>query len=141
MSVHGHLPPVSSDERLARFVTVEKWLRADKTVRQDAFIPPKDLNLSVTRHLRLSQEQLWQIGQAVVDGLSAKHHATLFGRADLTVAAVTKTALRVDPAPILANPQHTHITGWPLDKPAQKNIAQQLAAAASFTPNPAASQR
>jgi hypothetical protein len=132
MSGHGHLPPVSPDERLARFITVEKWIRADHTVRQDAFIPPKDLNLSVTRHLHMSQEQLWQIGQAVADAISEKRHAKLFGRADLTAVACTGINLRVEPFPIPGNPQHTHVTGWPLDKPAQKSIAQQLAAAASF---------
>ncbi len=134
MSTPGQLPPVSADELLARFVTVGSWVRADKTVRQDAFIPPKDLNLSVTRHLHLSPEQLWKTGQAVAN---ARLHTTLFGCADLAVFAVTKTALRVEPAPIAGNPQHAHITGWPLDKPAQKNIAQELAAAATFVPAPA----
>ena len=134
MSTTGQLPPVSTDEPLARFVTVGSWVRADKTVRQDAFIPPKDLNLSVTRHIRLSQEQLWIIGQAVAN---ARRHTTLFGSADLLVFAVTKSGLRVEPAPIPGNPQHAHITGWPLDKPAQKNIAQELAAASTFVPLPA----
>lgn len=132
MTGNGHLPPVSPDERLARFVTVEKWIRADNTVRQDAFIPPKDLNFSVTRHLQLSEDRLWEIGKAVADTISEKHHAKLFGRADLTVAAVAKTALQTESAPVPGNPHHAHITGWPQDKPAQKNIAQQLAAAAVF---------
>jgi hypothetical protein len=141
MSEHGNLPPVSAEEWLARFITVKKWLRSDNTIRQDAFIPPRDLNFSVTRHLNLSQDELWQVGQRIVDALSKKHHASLFGRADLTVATVTRNAVQVVPAPIPTNPQHAHIIGWPLDKPAQKSIAQQLAAAASFTPKPTTRQR
>ena len=132
MNGDDHLPPVSADEWLARFVTVRNWIRADNTIRPDAFIPPKDLNHSVTRHLRLSQEQLWKIGQDVVDIISEKQNAKLIGRADLTVATVAAAALRTEAAPIPGNPHHAHITGWPLDKPAQKNIAQQLAAAALF---------
>lgn len=132
MSGDGSLPPTSANEWLARFVTVKGWIRADNTVRQDAFIPPRDLNLSVTRHLKLTQDQLWEIGQDVVDAISEKHHASLFGRADLTVAAVAKAALRTESAPIPTNPQHTHITGWPQDKPTQKSVAQQLAAEAEF---------
>jgi hypothetical protein len=132
MSGDGLLPPISVNERLARFVTVERWIRADNTVRQDAFIPPRDLNLSVTRHLNLSPAELWRIGQDVVDAMSEKHHAGLFGRADLTVATVARAGLRTEPAPIRTNPQHAHIAGWPPEKPARKNIAQQLAAAAEF---------
>jgi hypothetical protein len=141
MSGNGNLPPISANEWLARFVTVEKWLRSDDTIRQDAFIPPRDLNLSVTRHLNLSQNQLWEVGQHVAEAISEKHRANLFGRADLTVAAVARTAVRVESAPIPANPQHAHIAGWPLDKPAQKSIAQQLAAAANFIPKPTSSQQ
>jgi hypothetical protein len=134
MSVPEGTAPVSADETLARFVTIDRWIRADQTIRQDAFIPPKkDLNLSVTRHLHLSQTQLWRIGQTVAD---ARGPGRLFGRADLTVLVAEKASLRVEPAPLPANPQHAHINGWPLDKPAQKNVAQQLAAASRFVSRP-----
>ncbi|HEV2211221.1 MAG TPA: hypothetical protein VG167_20860 [Verrucomicrobiae bacterium] len=134
MNGQGQLPPISLNELLARFVTVAQWVRSDKTLRQDAFIPPKDLNLSVTRHGQLSEAQIWQIGQTVAYTISEKRSAKLFGRADVTVADVAKALLRTEPAPLLNNPQHAHITGWPLDKPAQKSIAQQLAAMAVFVP-------
>jgi len=132
MIAFGPLPQVAADELLARFVAVEKWIRADNTIRQDAFIPPRDLNLSVTRHRLLSEEQLWEIGQTVANAVSQKQPARLFGRADVSVAAVAKTALRAEAVPVAANPNHAHIIGWPQDKPKQKFIAQQLAAAATF---------
>ena len=131
------MPPISDDEKLARFVTVEAWVRADKTLRQDAFIPPKDLNLSVTRHLTLSEGQLWKIGRDVADAISEKRSAALYGRADLTAGKVHLLRLRTMAAPLPQNPGHAHITGWPPEKPAQKSVAQQLAAAAGrYIPAP-----
>lgn len=135
MSETAQLPPVSADEWLARFITIDKWVRADKSIRPDAFIPPKDLNLSVIRHLNLSEENLWRLGQSVADAISEKRRGGLHGRADITADDVSRQTLKVEAAPFAENPNHAHITGWP-DKPAQKNIAQRLAAAAKFVAKP-----
>ncbi len=140
MSNAEKLPPITANELLARFITEKKWVRADHTVRQDAFIPPRDLNLSVTRHLKLSEEKLWNLGQKVVVAIAEKRSAALCGRADLTVREVSLRNLKTEPAALPKNPNHAHITGWPLDKAAQKNIAQQLAAAAKFMPKPGAQE-
>ena len=121
--------PVAPVELLARFITVDRWVRADQTIRQDAFIPPKDLNLSVTRHLNLSQNELWAIGQAVVNAVAKQPGAVLHGRADILASQAIQQNLRVEAASLPGNLNHAHITGWP-DKAAQKSIAQQLAAAA-----------
>ena len=129
MSDGATSPPITPEEWLARFVTVEKWIRADQTIRQDAFIPPKDLNLSVTRHLNLSQNELWAIGQAVANAVAKHPGAILHGRADIRVHHATEQNLRVEAAPLPDNANHAHVTGWP-DKAAQKSIAQQLAKAA-----------
>jgi len=49
------LPPaVSDDELRARFITTGIWVRQDKSIRPDAFAPPNDLNLSVTRRRALA---------------------------------------------------------------------------------------
>jgi hypothetical protein len=129
MTENAQTVPVLPDENLARFVTTSSWLRADRTVKPDAFIPPKDLQFSVTRHLDLSEEQLWQIGRAVVSVVAEKRTASLHGRADLHARTVSSFSLIVEPA--------AHITGWPLEKSARKNMAQQLAAAAKFIQVPA----
>ncbi len=120
------LPPVAAEEFLARFITVEHWVRSDQTVKQDAFIPPKDLQLSVTRHINLSEEALWNIGHKVADQVAR----TLHGRADLRVRYDSGLKLRTEADPLPDNPNHAHITGWPIEKPAQKSIAQELAAKA-----------
>jgi len=130
------LPPtVSADESLARFITTGIWVRQDKSIRPDAFAPPNDLNLSVTRHIGISEQILWQIGQNVADAISKKRRSRLHGRADITAGEVTRQNLKVEAAPLTENANHAHITGW-LDKPARKHIAQCLAAAAKFVARP-----
>jgi hypothetical protein len=106
--------------------------RSDGTVKQDAFMPPPDLQLSVTRHVGLSQEMLWRIGLEVVREVGATRSAALIGRADLTASSIM-SPLAVEAAPLPSNRNHAHIIGWPNDKPAQNNLAQRLAAIAEYT--------
>jgi hypothetical protein len=132
-------PPqlIGDDEILARFVMRREWIRSDDTVRPDAFIPPRDLNLSVTRHAGLSGDQLWHRGH----GVASLHSKPLLGRADIRAASVRKTessSMNVIPAPLPENVQHAHIVGWPSEKPRQKHIAQQLAVTALLVRSPAA---
>jgi len=133
MSNSGTEAPVASIEQLARFIVFSGWIRrSDQTVKQDAFIPPPDLELSVTRHKNLSEQELWRIGQSVADSRPAKLH----GRADIRAVNVRQQALDVEPNPVPGNPNHANVIGWPVDKPAQKIIAQELAAKARFLPTP-----
>ena len=123
---------ISLDERVSRFVTSNHWIRpSNNTVKPDAFMPPPDLNLSVTRHIGLSEEVLWGIGQEVVSQIAEKRNAALHGRADLTVRSIA-LPLKAESAPLPNNLNHAHITGWPTDKPSQKNLAQCLAAVADY---------
>ena len=61
---------ISHDEFLARYITSSKWYRKkDQTVKQDAFIPPENpLELSTTRHLNLSENEIWDVGNEIVSG-------------------------------------------------------------------------
>jgi len=123
--------PLSDDEMLARFVLKKEWIRkADNTLKQDAFIPPKDLQLSVTRHAGISAEQLIETGKAVAVETSLEY----LGRADIKVGTVVKNALKAVAWPLPKNQNHAHVNGWPADKEARKTIAQELAAAAKFVP-------
>ena len=125
---------ISADELVSRFIRSRHWIRASgDTVKPDAFMPPSDLNLSVTRHVGLSEQLLWKIGQEVVRKIAEKGPAALMGRADLLVKTIPQP-LRAEAAAIAGNPNHAHLTGWPPDKPSQKNIAQRLAAIAFFLP-------
>src|ERR1700689_41484 len=70
MSDPGATPtPLAGDEKLARFVFRRQWVRQDGTIKQDAFIPPFDLELSVTRHLNNTDSQLWQTGEEIAGEL------------------------------------------------------------------------
>ena len=126
------LQPITEDELLARFIVYSRWVRSDSTVKSDAFIPPPNLELSVTHHLGLSERSLWDIGNSV----AAQSGRALYGRADVKSAAVMAVSLSINPAPCSNNPNHANIIGWPQEKSAQKSLAQQIAAKASFVFKP-----
>lgn len=117
---------VASDERLARFILHRSHLRQDWTVKPDAFIPHPWPSLSVTRHLHLSETELWNIARNVARQTSK----ILYGRADVQASDFERQTLRVVPAPVSENPNHANVSGWPLEKSAQKAIAQEIAQAA-----------
>ena len=126
MSSEGTQPFVETNELLARFVPSSRWFRSDSTVKPDAFIPYPYPELSVTRHRLFSEEDLWKVGQAVADA----RKLTLYGRADISAENVRKQKLTVEPTPVPENLNHADILGWPPDKPSQKILALELAAAA-----------
>lgn len=133
MNDEGGGSSVTSDEQLARFIRCSNWFRkSDQTVKQNAFIPHPYPDLSVTRHKNLSEQELWQIGQGIAEGMSA----TLHGRADIRAAEVRRQALEVEPKPEASNPNHANVINWPVDKSEQKKIALLLAAKANFVPRP-----
>ncbi len=119
---------VTDEERLARFIVRGRWIRSDQTVRPDAFIPHPHPDLSVTRHKNLSEQELWRVGEGVADAVAKALH----GRADVRASAVRRYRLEVEPKPVRDNPNHACIVGWPVEKPAQKIIAQQIVAECKF---------
>jgi len=138
MSNGGNVPPIDSNEWLARFILSRSHLRPDRTIKQDAFIPYPYPDLSVTRHLQLSAAELWQIGCDV----ALPTGKTLYGRADVRVFVFQQRELQVVPDPLIPeNPNHSIVVGWPADKPAQKIIAQQIAAAAGKALEPPPTQK
>lgn len=124
--------PVTADEQLARFILQRSHLRQDGTSKQDAFIPHPWPDLSVTRHLQLTEKELWSIGQ----NIARQTAKTLYGRADVRASDFQRHRLRVIAARVEGNPNHANVTGWPTEKPAQKIIAQQIAAAAGKAHQP-----
>ena len=126
MTDEGTGKPVSSDEQLSRFILQRSHLRPDGSVKQDAFVPYPWPDLSVTRHLQLTEKEVWSIGHNV----ARQTAKTLRGRADVPASDFQQHRLRVLAAPVEENPNHANVTDWPAGKPAQKIIAQQIAAAA-----------
>jgi hypothetical protein len=125
---------VGENELLARFIMQSsgRW-RADGTVKPEAFMPHPSVELSVTRHLGLSEPQVWETGHTV----AAEQNKPLYGRADVVASAFTSVTLTVTAEPTANNANHAYVSGWPADKPAQKSKAQQIVAVASnFIPTP-----
>jgi hypothetical protein len=131
----GEIVPsaVGDKESLARFILSSRYIRnSDQTVKPDAFIPSPHPDLSVTRHLYLSEDEIWRTGQGVADtGMK-----TLYGRADFHASDARKQLLEIKSDASLNNPNHAIIIDWPAGKPAQKIIAQQIAANSSYRAKP-----
>jgi len=124
-----NVPDVGTDETLARYVLQSSHVRrSNQTVKPDAFIPHPHRDLSVTRHLAATEDELWSVGEAVAMVIGK----ALYGRGDVVTSAYTGQKLVVKAAPIKDNPNHANVSGWPADKPVQKMIAQEIAAAATF---------
>ena len=133
---------VASDELLARYITFSRWFRKQGlTVKQDAFIPP-DSELSVTRHLSLTEKDIWKIGRDIAESIVPPKN--LYGRADVETRHVIAQGLDVVSQPIEPdnpdhanhNPNHANIVNWPTEKDARKMCALEIAMAARFVTNP-----
>lgn len=115
-----------------RFVLSSGWLRrSDGTVKPDAFMPrpAPHLDLSMFRHMRLTEQEKWDIGRPIAEARSARLH----GRADVRADEFTRRGLGLAPAP---PKYHVNATGWPADKPSQKMLAIEIAARAHFVVTP-----
>jgi hypothetical protein len=124
--------PVEANEVLSRFILFSRWLRADGTVKQDAFIPFPYPDLSVIRQKCLTGIDLWQIG----NDIAIMRNKPLYGRADLTANVLFELSSPLRPDPTPPPPiNHVNITGWPSDKAEQKVLALQIAAKATFFKN------
>lgn len=114
--------PVDPGEILARFVLYSKWIRnSDRTIKPEAFMPHPYVDLSVTRHRDISENELWQLGRSVAESRTC----TLYGRADIKAEYVVLKKLTIEPSEPPRN--HANIKGYPDDKSAQKLVAIELA--------------
>jgi len=128
-----NVPNVAPDEWLARFVLYSRHVRtSDQTVKSDAFIPHPHQELSVTRHLSATDDEIWGVGEQV----ATQQSRTLYGRADVEAQVFTSQSLNVQASPVLGNPNHADVAGWPTEKPRQKMIAIQIAAVATYRGRP-----
>ena len=125
---------VAPDELLARYIVSSRWVRkTDQTVKPDAYIPDDSLELSVTRHLKLSENEIWRIGKTIAANIPRNLH----GRADVKTSYVTAQNLEVVAQPLPGvNPNHANITNWPSNKEDRKMCALEIARAANFIANP-----
>ena len=119
-----NVPVVTDDELLTRFIVHRDHIRADGNVKPQLFVPYKWVELSVNRHREASLDETWSIGTQVAEQLGR----TLIGRADIQAIPCRIPPLEVVANPILGNPNHAEIVGYPPDKPDQMSLAAKLAA-------------
>src|ERR1700722_12959109 len=119
----NNVPSVADDERLARYILYSNHVRADRTLKADAFVPHPHEELSVTRHQQASEGELWSIGEEI----ARLRDKLLHGRGDAIVGTFLSVGLDVRADPVPSNPNHALVTNWPNDKPAQKMKALEVA--------------
>lgn len=125
----ANVPAVSNDELLTRFIIASSHFRpANNTVKPDAFIPHPRSELSLTRLLEATDDEIWMEGERVATIRSK----TLYGRADVTVEAFQVVELCVIAKPIHDNPNHADAINWPAEKSAQKMKALEIAARSTY---------
>ena len=128
-----NVPDVGPGETLSRFIVSRSHIRSsDQTVKPDAFVPHPHEDLSVNRDLEATDEETWRVGEDI----ATKRGRSLRGRADALAATYTSQNLKAVAAPVDGNPNHVNVVGWPVDKPSQKIIAQEIAAVAKFLAPP-----
>ena len=88
--------------------------------------------LSVTRHFGLDDGEIWEKGEVV----GRERSLPLIGRGDVVTEEFRRQQLMVSAAPIPGNVHHANVTGWPLNKAAQKHLAQEISSVARFIKKP-----
>jgi hypothetical protein len=119
----NNVPPITDDEFLARYVTHHRQVRNGKP-ELCLFMPYKHQELSVTRHIDASEEEIWAVGEDV----SNARKTELCGRFDIQATDCKIDSLTVTAKPLVNNPNHADIEGWPPEKGEQKAIAQKIVA-------------
>jgi hypothetical protein len=132
--IDPNVPPVADDELLARYATHKDDFRADNSAKHTLFMPYPHQELSVTRHLNATEEEIWILGDDVVNARKASHPIksfALYGRFDIKVCDCKQIRpLQVNPKPLPNNPNHANVEGWPKEKEQSMEIAKKLAASA-----------
>jgi hypothetical protein len=129
----NQIPPVGGNELLACYVLFSRHFRtSDNTIKPEAFMLHPQIELSMTRHIQATIEELWKEGMRV----ATMRSATLYGRGDVQATAFSEQGLNVVSAPILENPNHVNATGWPSEKSEQKIKAIEIAIRSLFVLRP-----
>ena len=107
---------VKPNERISRFLFKDN-LRADNSIKPNAFRPPRDSSeLSVYRTSKLREQTIWRIGKYFVESICRrKNYTKIFGRADLTTKYIVSTfpLLSVKPCRY-PHPRHANIINYPV---------------------------
>ena len=129
----SNVPDVDSQEMTTRFVVAKRHInRQTMTLKANAFIPHPYEELSVTRLVEITEDEIWTVGASIA--AARKPPRTLRGRGDVLVATYLDQELDVVADPLEDNPNHANVTGWPPadDQARQLMIAKEIAAVANY---------
>lgn len=121
---------ISDEKPLARFLNSSRLFNAHGLIKQSAFLP-RNGETSVFRQGLDPEEELWAIGEQIVQKDRRVH-----GVAMLQAADIRMTTLEVEAHE--PPPRHANIIAWPegddalMTKSLQKNLAIQLAQSAEL---------
>jgi hypothetical protein len=125
--------PLLFDEPTTRYLFAKRDFVVSKNeVKSSAFMPekpPRELETSIQRIKGLKEFRIWIMGHEVGKVSNRK----LLARADIMVADITRTGLKVSPDPWPS--KHAVIIGWPAyeaGKSEQMNMANKLALTAKL---------
>lgn len=119
---------IDSNENIGRYLTQHShFKKARNQVTAQAFIPPKDLELSVFRIEGLEMDEIWKIGDWVVMNLPEPRTLYGVGKIKAKSLEIDGTKLIVDEPP----PNHCSVRNWPLEEARRLLIAIKMAAEAT----------
>jgi hypothetical protein len=121
---------IQSEEQTARFVFSKRHVRADRTLKGEAFLPHPYEDLSVTRLIQTTPREVSAIGYAI----AAKRNPprNLQGQGEVLANTYIRQHLQVVVAPVEGNPNHANVNDWPTEKAQQLLIAKEIARVARF---------
>lgn len=120
------------EKDISRFLFDEKHVRADKTIRYNAFIPPKNFRLSVYKTDSLLCAEIYEIGSVYVEPLRQK---PITGVAQIHSENVDLVGLSIDNDGV-PHSRHSNIIGWFEDSTKDRMLAVKLASEASLLEKP-----
>lgn len=107
--------PIPTDI-LTRYIRTDRYIKADNTVRYNAFMPANNNTTSVFNVTGLVDADIWAI--------AVNYISSIVGRADIQAEDVTNEGLQLDPnePPV----RHVDIIGWSEDKSQNQLKAKQI---------------
>ena len=129
----GNVPPVEESELLARVILNSgEFRKGNNTIKPQAFIPYRHVELSVNRHRDCSNEEMWTLCRQVASARDKQ----LYGLTNILAENCRQIELDVVKAPIAGNPNHANVVGYPEAKEDQILLGQKLADNASLLQTP-----
>ena len=116
-------------EEVTRFITQKSYYRpSNGTVKHNAFMPPRNNQLSVYRTTGLQQPEVWFIGEQFV---APQLQCEILGKAVINSLVVYREGLAIHDHPS-PHERHANVVGWDSVGTEVRLIAIKLADAAQL---------